>query len=218
MAQYGAEYFRGYTEKREAIQDLYFKYLKWADLLNGRGKTALDVGAAFGYVVELLSKLGYDAVGIDISPYACSKSTHVILGDVHSLPFKSNSFDLITCLEVIEHLANPIIALSRFHDLLKHEGILLTITPTLLGEKATRKFFRNYPHYSGDFKSTEQLRDAYHPSIKHWNDWIKILFASSFKEIRWRHFNLTPILLGKYRVMTSPTMFAIRIAIKATKP
>ena len=90
--------------------------LKWGlkvsnvDLLNGQGKTALDVGCAYGYAVDVLETLGYDAYGVDISKYSIKKgkkffSADFLVCDVQKgLPFKENVFDLVTCFGVIEHL------------------------------------------------------------------------------------------------------------------
>jgi ubiquinone/menaquinone biosynthesis C-methylase UbiE len=64
----------------------------------------LDVGTGKG---EIIADLGsrYQVVGLDISPAAlayvrCPR----VLGTVTDLPFADKSFDLVMCLEVIEHL------------------------------------------------------------------------------------------------------------------
>ena len=68
----------------------------------------LDVGCAEGYLVEGLRDLGVNARGIDISEYAISKVREDIkpFCGVQSatIPIKER-FDLITCIEVMEHLS-----------------------------------------------------------------------------------------------------------------
>ena len=172
-SEYDARYFQSYAKRKVSIDTLYFSFLKWAGVLDGRGKTALDIGAAFGYTVELLEGLGYRALGLDVSQYACSRSRAVICGDAEALPFTEESFDLVTCFDTIEHLAHPDRAIACFHGLLKDHGILLVKTPTPLGERIYRRFFspgyhRHYPCYSTDSRPETHgcSSDAHHPSKK----------------------------------------------------
>ena len=71
-------------------------------------KKILDVGCASGYLVEGLRDLGVDARGIDVSEYAISKVREDIKPycNVQSatVPIKER-YDLITCIEVMEHLS-----------------------------------------------------------------------------------------------------------------
>lgn len=99
--------------------------------------SVLDAGCAMGFLVEALNRRGVDAQGIDISEYAISK-VHESVADrcrVASIaePF-SQRFDLICCVEVLEHLppeeAGPAIAnLCRSTD-----RILLSTSPDDFGE------------------------------------------------------------------------------------
>lgn len=67
-------------------------------------RTILDVGCGNGAFLNSLSDV-YETVGLDASSEALkhvhSKSVH---GDISELPFDPESFDLLTCLEVLEHL------------------------------------------------------------------------------------------------------------------
>jgi SAM-dependent methyltransferase len=65
----------------------------------------LDTGSANGMTLELLSRLGVDAWGVENSPYIHARTPaewqhRNILGDVRALPFEDSSFDFIydTCL------------------------------------------------------------------------------------------------------------------------
>lgn len=196
---YDANYFRGYAEKKDAIQHLYLRFLKWANVLDGKGKTALDAGAATGHIVELLKKLGYDAVGLDISAYACSQATGVVQGDAEDPPFPNNSFNLITCFEVLEHLGNPFTALYRLYELLKPEGVLVATTPTPFGSKISRQ-------------------NKYHPSLQPPEKWIEMFDGLPFN-FETMPYILTPRIFGEYRFISHLLFdrFATHIAIKAKK-
>ncbi|OGG00992.1 hypothetical protein A2153_05990 [Candidatus Gottesmanbacteria bacterium RBG_16_38_7b] len=75
----------------------------------------LDAGCGEGYMAkEILSVMpSLDYTGIDLSKQALKKAQKrvpdviFIKGSLNSLPFKNNSFDLVICLEVLEHLNNP---------------------------------------------------------------------------------------------------------------
>jgi len=69
--------------------------------------TALDAGCAHGFLVEALRDRGVQAYGIDISEFAVSQARedmrdYVSVGSV--LDDWPRSFDLITCIEVLEHM------------------------------------------------------------------------------------------------------------------
>lgn len=74
-------------------------------------ETILDVGCGMGHVVRNLLKRGYEVKGVDISQDAIkffmpdlSKEKIVINAGVEKLPFGSNSFDLVFCSDVMEHI------------------------------------------------------------------------------------------------------------------
>jgi hypothetical protein len=68
------EYFRNrmYSQRERLIKRHVLEVLKWgskvsnSNLLGGQGKTALDVGCAYGYGGDVLESFGYDACGVDV--------------------------------------------------------------------------------------------------------------------------------------------------------
>ena len=59
----------------------------------------LDAGCGQGLLVDYFRKQGYDITGID----ACYGSEYVKKGDLLQNDLPDNTFDLILCLDVIEH-------------------------------------------------------------------------------------------------------------------
>jgi SAM-dependent methyltransferase len=82
-------------------------FLLWRNL---RFDKSLDVGCAKGFLVEALRERGVDARGCDISAFAvdnavASVAEFVTQGDLSSgLPYGDESFDLVTTLEILEHI------------------------------------------------------------------------------------------------------------------
>ena len=99
----------------------------------------LDVGTGCGYGVHFLDETfsGDLSVGIDASGRALKYANRRYKGErrcfikcsATHLPFKNKSFDLITCLEVIEHIHFPSMVLKEIHRTLKNEGSLVISTP-----------------------------------------------------------------------------------------
>lgn len=114
-----------------------------ADECNRRpleGKTALDVGCGAGLLAEPLARLGAKVTGIDASPeviavareHAGSQGLDIDYrsGDVQHL---DGRFDLITAMEVIEHVADPAAFLFALARRLAPNGLLIMSTPNATG-------------------------------------------------------------------------------------
>lgn len=68
-------------------------------------QTILDVGCGNGWFINSLHTRYQRVVGLDSSQKALEYvQTEKIHGDIIALPFETESFDLVTCLEVLEHL------------------------------------------------------------------------------------------------------------------
>lgn len=92
-----------------------------------RGKrTALDVGCRKGYQTILLEKRGYAVTPIDVEKVF---ERCIIVDANKKLPFKDNSYDLLWCSEVIEHLASPLFTVNEFRRILKPGGKMILTTP-----------------------------------------------------------------------------------------
>lgn len=92
----------------------------------GSGKTALDVGCREGYQTKWLETKGYQVTSIDQEKIyeQCQ-----IVDINHGLPFEDNSFDLLWCSEVIEHLLKPAKTIQEFERVLKPDGKMILTTP-----------------------------------------------------------------------------------------
>jgi SAM-dependent methyltransferase len=92
-----------------------FRHYHRAELLRRelRGldfRTALDVGCADGYFVDLLRRdFDAEAVGVDLAPSFAHRVRSVfgapsVVGDGIALPFHDDAFELVLCTETMEHV------------------------------------------------------------------------------------------------------------------
>ena len=96
----------------------------------------LDVGCGTGANLLMLSKFG-EAEGVDVSHDALSfcrergvqKVTH---GAAEQLPYDDASFDLVTALDVVEHLDDDLAGLKEFRRVLRPGGRALLFVPTFM--------------------------------------------------------------------------------------
>lgn len=109
--------------------------LDWVD---PAGKRVLDVGCGSGATGVLLKQQGArEVVGIEIVPDAARKAEdvldRVLCGDVNQVPldFPPGSFDLILCLDILEHLPYPEDALQRLVPLLAEGGQIIVSLPNM---------------------------------------------------------------------------------------
>lgn len=104
------------------------------------GKSALDVGCGAGLLAEPLARMGARVTGIDATPeviavareHAAAMGLEIDyrVGDVAAL---EGRYDLVTCLEVIEHVADPAAFLKALAARLAPGGLLILSTPNATG-------------------------------------------------------------------------------------
>lgn len=104
------------------------------------GKTALDVGCGAGLLAEPLARLGAKVTGVDASPEliavaseharASGLAIDYCAGEIADIAGK---FDLVTCMEVIEHVADPAVFVQELAQRLAMGGLLILSTPNATG-------------------------------------------------------------------------------------
>ena len=96
----------------------------------------LDVGCGTGANLKMLASFG-EAEGVDISQQAlefCRQRglENVKFGAAESLPYEAGSFDLVTALDVIEHLDDDHAGLSEIGRVLRPGGRALLFVPAFM--------------------------------------------------------------------------------------
>ena len=151
--------------------------LHWGGDIDSRrpleGRSALDVGCGAGLLSEPLARMGADVTGIDAAPEnVAAAAAHAegsglairyMAGELAALDL--GTFDLVTCLEVIEHVADKSAFLAALADRLDPDGLLVLSTPNrtaasrlLLVEGAERLgMIPRGTHHYADFVTPDEL-------------------------------------------------------------
>ena len=101
------------------------------------GKTALDVGCGAGLLAEPLARMGAAVTGVDAAPeniaaaraHAAGQGLGIDYhaGELAALP--PATFDLVTSMEVVEHVADPAAFIAELAARLAPGGLMILSTP-----------------------------------------------------------------------------------------
>ena len=120
---------------REAID------LHWGGDVRARhplaGKTALDVGCGAGLLCEPLARLGAEVTGVDAAAenigaaraHAQAGGLDVAYHAGELAELQANRFDLVTAMEVIEHVADKGAFVHQLQERLADGGLMVISTP-----------------------------------------------------------------------------------------
>lgn len=100
-------------------------------------KLVLDAACGVGYGTAILAEVATHVWGVDVKPGCImfaeqtygSPRVSFVVGDVLSLPFPPNKFDVYVCLETIEHVADAPRLLEEAARVLKPGGRIVISTP-----------------------------------------------------------------------------------------
>jgi len=103
---------------------------------DGRGRRALDVGAADGFLAELLTRQGWQVTALERNPEQAAKARgrchEVIIADLaEAAPRLEGAFDAIVYGDVLEHLSDPLPALVALNRSLASGGRILVSVPNV---------------------------------------------------------------------------------------
>ena len=163
----------------------------------------LELGSAHGGFVALLRWAGYDATGLELSPWVVDYARQTfevptLLGPVEDQQLEANSLDVIVLMDVLEHLTDPITTMGYCLNLLKSDGFIFIQTPRL-------------PE-SESFSELATRRDPFLEQLKE-KDHLYLFSERSIKEFFFR--------LGCKHVQFEPAIFAhydMFIVVSRTPP
>lgn len=101
------------------------------------GKSALDMGCGAGLLAEPLARLGATVTGLDAAPENIAVAHAHAAGQGLAIDYRAGGieslgaerFDLVTAMEVIEHVADPAAFVRGLAGALAEDGLLILSTP-----------------------------------------------------------------------------------------
>lgn len=133
----------GYSKRLESAKDTVNEILQFC----GEGKF-LDVGSGSGHVCHAADLVGFDVYGVDLSESGVEYTKdrfhlkNITCGEIFDGSYDDNTFDVIHCWHLIEHVRNPSAYMSEISRILKPGGYLYWGTDNhySLGYKLLRLF------------------------------------------------------------------------------
>ena len=131
--------------------DLIIKNLKNFHILN-----PLDLGCSGNSFLDLLDdklhKSYLDIASLPLKRYIQHLkkiNSHPLCGDITRLPYRDNSFDFISALDVLEHIKDDYKAVSEINRIVKQRGIVVITVPH------KTKYYTNQDKIIGHYRRYE---------------------------------------------------------------
>lgn len=173
-AFYGKQYWLEHMTEELGFTDIYHRAqsdltercLHWLEaLLRYRLPPArtLELGCAHGGFVFLLKTLGFDSLGLEMSPWVTQKAGEffdiaLITGSLEEHPeIPDSSLDLIFMMDVLEHLHDPETTLSACRRVLKDDGLIFIQTPEAITRETHEEMLVKRPLFAGMLIADEHL-------------------------------------------------------------
>lgn len=116
----------------------YYQRVLTEQLENPHGKRLLDVGCGGGVLAEQFAAMGFAVTGIDPSAksievaraHAAQNGFKIdyLVGYGNELPLENETFDIVVCSDVLEHIENWDEVIGEIARVLKHNGIFVYAT------------------------------------------------------------------------------------------
>ncbi len=94
-------------------------------------KDILDVGCGAGFLSNAMAVAGHSVSGLDMSneslaiakKYDETNSVNYLYGDAYQLPFENESFDVVSAMDFLEHVEEPVRVIQEAQRVLKPGGV-----------------------------------------------------------------------------------------------
>lgn len=124
-----------YLSSAQARRGAFDRLMRQVRSRHPEGRTLLDIGAGIGLLCRSAEDAGFSARGVEPSQWAVEQATNegsVVFQGYFPLDLPdSRTFDVITAVDVIEHVGDPVAFLSAAVDRLATDGLLVLVTPDI---------------------------------------------------------------------------------------
>jgi len=132
----------------------------------------LELGSAHGGFVALLKAAGYEACGLELSPWVADYASKtfgipMLVGPIETQGIEQGSLDIIMMMDVLEHLSDPIKSVERCTSLLSPSGVLIVQTPLFPEGQGYDQMLREKSAFLQQLKATEHLYLFSERSVRH---------------------------------------------------
>lgn len=156
-----------YIKEEALFKNIFQKRARIVNGFKNKGRV-LEVGCSTGLLLSLLKGLGFDVLGVEISPPAAqvaqARGIKVIIQPFEQVKF-SEKFDVIIFNHTLEHLPDPASVLKKVLKILKEDGILFIDLPNF-GSLSAKIYKCSWPllladehYYHFTLKSLSKLLD-----------------------------------------------------------
>ncbi len=134
--------YRSYSDQEPELGAAAERRLDFLEHFVRPEGTLLDVGCAYGYLLERAVRRGWRVRGVELSAHAFREAARRVGPDaVVNAPFESadlpeRHFTAILMAHVLEHSPDPLRSLARARDLLRPGGVLFVEVPNFLAVRA----------------------------------------------------------------------------------
>jgi 2-polyprenyl-3-methyl-5-hydroxy-6-metoxy-1,4-benzoquinol methylase len=174
------------------------------------GIRAADLGSGPGAMALRLQSFGCDVLAVDRTAQGFEAGLPHVELDFDPNDFASKlgpaSFDLVTAIEVIEHVESPIGFLRNIGHLLAPRGVAVITTPNVDSLPARAKFM-----LTGEIRTMDEFSEPTHISPIFW-DLLRRQFLTRAGVRLHEHFLFPP---NGYQLSRKPVAWTLRIAAAA---
>lgn len=141
--QYSNEYFANYKIKGRFLKrergERWYQFGYWQRYISRhfrRGSTILEIGCGLGYFGKVLFRK-FEYVGTDIAIFPLQairsreKAISLVQGNVLTLGFRPESFDVVVAFDILEHISPPTSAILEIYRVLRKDGRLILTVPNV---------------------------------------------------------------------------------------
>jgi 2-polyprenyl-3-methyl-5-hydroxy-6-metoxy-1,4-benzoquinol methylase len=140
--------YRDYLSDREHIEAKFAEVLEHVERRTHPGRL-LDVGAGPGLMLSAARDRGWAGVGLDLNPWAVDRAREQVGVEVHTgslldAGFDAASFDAVTMMDLLEHVAHPGELVEEAARVTRPGGALAVLTPDA-GSPVSRAMGARWP-------------------------------------------------------------------------
>ena len=145
------DYPAAFTEKRANIFDYYLKKIYGYRKYN----RILDVGSGYGYFLKLCLDNGWEVWGVEADPELVRFSMEelgiqVVNESFEEVDYPDNFFDVVSFLNVLEHIQDPAFALKKAYRILRPGGAIFLRFPNAAFHIPIRRIiYKLYKYWKG---------------------------------------------------------------------